>query len=431
MHPLFLLVFLPVDPPGISETPKPVAVNRQQEKEFLEKHKQARPRLPMPPEGTGPLARVNNGRFRQFYLPPEFQQGGLGSREPDPDLILDNTFKVKLFWITSRANNCYYCLGHQEHKLMAAGVTDDGIAALDSDWTSFTPAEVAAYEFTRKLTFEPHKIGPEDIAKLGKHYNPKQILEMTITVAGFNSMNRWTDGLNIPAEENGNFFRKEGGADLSSFQTPTSDKFAKAKSIVAPFEKQGGDGAMVAWPKRPELESPAQVRESWANLAKRKPVLPIADKLPETWTPLDHPPHWALLLATFPKSGKARYEGVRAVAEKGQLSPKLKAAIAWAAARQDRAWYALAVARKRLLELGLTDEQIFGLDHDASALESTERSALSLARKLAAAPATVTDKDIEDLRKSFSDKQVAEIVHHVCNAAFFNRVTETAALPLD
>jgi hypothetical protein len=51
---------------------------------------------------------VNNGRFRQYYL-PEFSSGrGSSGREPDPAMTLDNTFKVKLFWITSRTNNCYY-----------------------------------------------------------------------------------------------------------------------------------------------------------------------------------------------------------------------------------------------------------------------------------------------------------------------------------
>ena len=52
-------------------------------------------------------------------------------------------------------------------------------------------------------------------------------------------------------------------------------------------------------------------------------------------------------------------------------------------------------------------------------------------RKLSAAPATVTDTDVEVLRKVFTDHEVAELVHHVCNASFFDRATEAARLPLD
>ena len=56
---------------------------------------------------------------------------------------------------------------------------------------------------------------------------------------------------------------------------------------------------------------------------------------------------------------------------------------------------------------------------------------LAFARKLAAAPATVTDADVEALRKLHNDFEVAEVVHHVCQAAFFDRVTEAARLPLE
>jgi hypothetical protein len=101
---LTALLLAPADPP--SADPKPVPATREEQKDLLEGYKKARPRLPMPPAGEGTRG-VNNGRFRQYYL-PEFGGGGGSGREPDPAMTLDNTFKVKLFWITSRANNCYY-----------------------------------------------------------------------------------------------------------------------------------------------------------------------------------------------------------------------------------------------------------------------------------------------------------------------------------
>jgi alkylhydroperoxidase family enzyme len=74
---------------------------------------------------------------------------------------------------------------------------------------------------------------------------------------------------------------------------------------------------------------------------------------------------------------------------------------------------------------------VFALDGDGQSLPEAERAAVAFARKLTAAPATVTDADVEGLRKLFTDKQVAEIVHQVCTAAFFDRLTESANLPLD
>ena len=142
-------------------------------------------------------------------------------------------------------------------------------------------------------------------------------------------------------------------------------------------------------------------------------------------------PNWERMLNVFAKSSASRIAGLKTAAEKGDLPAKLKAEIAWAAAREDRAWYALDMAKKKLKAAGLTDDQIFALDANGNDLVERERLALAFARKLAVAPATVTDADVEGLRKHYKDREVAEIVHHVSNAAFLNRITEAAGLPLD
>lgn len=302
-------------------------------------------------------------------------------------------------------------------------MTDDEIAALDGDWADAKPSERAAYAYTRKLTFEPHAITQSDIDELKKHYTPTQVLEIVVTVAGYNSTNRWTDGLNIPAEENGNFFRKtEGKVDLKTFQTPTSPKYVGQVSRIAPLPKECKTTSPPSWDERPALEDRATVEKKLQSLSIRQPSLPLT---------AGEGANWERLLATFPKTGGSRAEGVKAAAERGTLCPRVKAEMAWAAARTDRAWYAVAIARDRLKALGFTDDQIYALDGDGKSLPEAERVAIVFARKLTAAPATVTDQDVEGLRKLYTDKQVAEIVHQVCNAAFFNRVTETANLPLD
>ncbi|HYH67236.1 MAG TPA: hypothetical protein VD866_21245, partial [Urbifossiella sp.] len=375
--------------------------------------------------------KVNNGRFRAYYLPAEFRDFGLGGRGGTPDAAtsLDNTFKTRLFWVVSRVNNCYYCLGHQEYKLSAAGLTDDEIAALDGDWDALAPNLRAAVRFTRQLTVAPHTVTAADLAELGKHFTPNQCAEIVLAVGGYNAMNRWTDGLNIPGEAGGDFFAKGGeGKKVASFSTPASPKYADFVSRVAPLPEKCVKASAPAWPARPKLEDRAAVEAAWA--AARTPLLPVAADA-KAFGYEGAAPNWAKLLAVFPNSTKGRAAGLKVATEGGKLSPRLKAGIAWVAAREDRAWYALAVARDRLKATGLTDDQVFGLDADAAALPEKERKALAFARKLSAAPATVTDADVEALRKEFTDFEVAEVVHHVCNAAFFDRVTESARLPLD
>src|SRR5436190_1534753 len=97
--------------------------------------------------------------MRRLSLALGFAMASAGfGRAQDSKMTLDYPFKVELFWIVSRTNNCQYCLGHQESKLLAAGLKEDDIAALDGDWSDATPARRAAYAFARKITYEPNQL---------------------------------------------------------------------------------------------------------------------------------------------------------------------------------------------------------------------------------------------------------------------------------
>lgn len=110
---LFLAAFAvpSADPAPPNPEPKNVPVTRIEFKDALEGYKTAKPRLPMPPpDPDNTKSKVNNGWFRSYYL-SHLGTGGQTvafSREPDSALTLDGTFKVKLFWVTSRTNNCFY-----------------------------------------------------------------------------------------------------------------------------------------------------------------------------------------------------------------------------------------------------------------------------------------------------------------------------------
>lgn len=136
------------------------------------------------------------------------------------------------------------------------------------------------------------------------------------------------------------------------------------------------------------------------------------------------------LLGHFPVHGKQWVLQLRAARDKGRLSPELKAQIAYTAARQDRAWYALADARARLLALGYNDDRVFALD-DLTKLPEAEQAALGLARKSTASPQRISDADIAAARQHFSDNEVAEIMYHVTVAAFVDRLSEAAGLPVE
>ena len=149
--------------------PRPIPLTRPEMKQLVEDMKVRKPRIPLPElteEEKAKLGERGGGyesRLRLHYMPAgEARAGGAGAaggraraaggagalaggREQDPNMSLDYAFKTELFWIASRANNCQYCLGHQESKLLNAGLKEDEIAALDFDWSEFTPEERAAF----------------------------------------------------------------------------------------------------------------------------------------------------------------------------------------------------------------------------------------------------------------------------------------------
>jgi AhpD family alkylhydroperoxidase len=442
--------------------PRPVPLTRPEMKQRLEEIKQRTPRVPLPElTDAERVALAERGvtyenRLRYHYLPalPPALAGSWrwsgsgfagGSRDADPDMRLDYAFKTRLFWIVSRTNNCQYCLGHQESKLLAAGMGEDQIAALDSEWTLFPAREQAAFAYSRKLTYSPQSLNDADFAALAPHFTPLEILEMTLSIAGNNAINRWKEGAGVPQSSDGGNFGRTGSNPPTaprpptdhSYLTPTSNKYAARLSRVAPIanDPRTGSPTTRAVFRREALESRAVVEQALLAAASRQPRLPLADDkaardvLPPEWKADSAPlPGWVRLLASFPRSAPTRILAVRMLETGGDLPAALKAKTAWILARQDRAWYALGEARAALHREGLTDDAIFAIDETAT---PAERSLFQVARNLAASPVVLTDNDVADAVKLAGPRIVTQFIQYVTHRASFQRVTEAAKLPIE
>jgi len=447
--------------------PRLVPATRPQMKQMIEEIKDREPRIPLPPmtaeeeEALGERASNYEARVRYHYLGKDLLLFGSrgaatapapGTRPQDPEATLSYPFKVQLFWVVSRTNNCQYCIGHQETKLLAAGVPEEVIAALDCDWSSFTDAERAAFAFARKYTLQPHTFSGTEIEGLKQFYTDRQILEMCLSMSWNNAINRWKEAIGVPQN------REEGGYSrmlrdyereqkpipeelaklpVGSYLTETPIKFRDTPSIVAPL---GGDGSSTDSAGLPR--SAARVRETYAEveqilaaLPERKATLELLD--PQTTRErLDLPPstpvaHWMQLLARFPLEGVQRARGVMSLEKLTALPPLLRAQIAWIVARQDRAWYALAMARDALQDRGLTTDQIALLDGDWSEYTAEERSLFQLASSLAASPVVLHDQHVQEALAAAGPERVVQAIELVTQLAAFQRITEIAQLPAE
>jgi hypothetical protein len=457
-----------------ADDPRPVPLTRPEMKQFLEDMKGRKPRIPLPELTEDEKARLvereigYENRLRTLYLPegwgfgggganratgtaatPKTAQagGGLG-RNSDPNMTLDYAFKTELFWIVSRTNNCQYCMGHQESKLLGAGLSEDTIASLDGDWSGFTPAQRSAFAFARKITYQPYLLSDADITGLRKDYQDSQILEMILSVAGNNAINRWKEGAGIPQSKNGGGLgrRTEAGAVAApasnappqTYLTPTSEKFRTLISRVAPvaIDPKTGEPTHQTISRRPALEPRDEVEKNLEIARKRTPRLPLLDDakaravVSEAW-PEGPLPEWVRLVANFPREGLNRVNSIKSAEEKGVLTPLLKAQVSWIIARQDRAWYATGQARHRLKELGQTDGQIYQLDGDWSSFKPADQAMFTLVKKLATSPVVLTDADVDQAVKLTTPREVTQMICYTTTRASFDRITESAGLQLE
>ncbi|HVX14744.1 MAG TPA: carboxymuconolactone decarboxylase family protein [Pirellulales bacterium] len=449
--------------------PRPIPLTRPEMKELIEDMKARKPRIPLPEltaeekERLGERGAGYEGRLRSLYMPASEGRGtgagaggggrgtgggfgnGFSGRDNNGEMTLDYRFKTMLFWIVSRTNNCQYCLGHQESKLLGAGMTEDEIAALDGDWLQFSPAERAAFAYARKLTYEPNRINDADIDRLREFYRDLQILEMTLSVSGNNAINRWKEGVGVPqSSSGGGFGRRDANGAVTepppapvahSYLTPTSEPFQKTVTKVAPLtlDDQSGAPTRTTVCRRPALEPREEAEKILNAAAQRKARLPLVDEskareLLGEETGNQPLPQWVRLLANFPTAGKSLIASWRSGEDKGDLTPMLKAQVSWILARQDRAWYAAAQARAKMRELGASENQIYALDGDWQEFSAADQALFNVAKKLAATPVVLTDADVSKALELTGPRQVVQLVSYVTQRASFDRITEAAGL---
>jgi alkylhydroperoxidase family enzyme len=262
-----------------------------------------------------------------------------------------------------------------------------------------------------------------------------ETFEIIFWASSYNVTNRWTEGLSIPLEAHRRFL------------VPMPDGFKDRPSQVAPLVRRdlGATPAPALIAPRPPLESRAEVEAALAACRQRKPYLTLpSEKAALAFLPEgirqeapgvfpDNVPvtNWMRLYAIFPKSGGYRIQCTLAEAARGTIEPRLRAQIDWICARQDRAWYAVGQAKRRLLALGETEDAIYALDGDWKSFTAKEQLTFAFVRKMTVAPAAVTDADVDRLRKLYSDTQVAELVYRASLAAMLDRAAEACGLPLE
>jgi AhpD family alkylhydroperoxidase len=111
------------------------------------------------------------------------------------DLLLQVSLAV------SMVNGCRYCTIHQVLGLRRQGVDPGKLLALRKDDEALTPRELVAVEFARALTRGPAEVTDAGYERLRAEFGEAGALEVLLQTCTFAFMNRFTDGLALPSED--------------------------------------------------------------------------------------------------------------------------------------------------------------------------------------------------------------------------------------
>ena len=139
---------------------------------------------------------------RAMLRVPDFQAAwrdfGFQNRQ---NWTIDRNIQLQISFAVSMANGCRYCTLHQVLGLRRLGVDPKKLLAMKKDDSALTPKELTAVEFARKSTKQPNSITDADFDKLKKEFGEQGAVEVVLQTGAFAFMNRFTDGLRLPSED--------------------------------------------------------------------------------------------------------------------------------------------------------------------------------------------------------------------------------------
>ena len=121
----------------------------------------------------------------------------------DPEGSVTPGFKRLLAHVSSRIHGCQYCMAHTASGALRLGVDEEKVAAVWEYQTSphYSEGERAALDFAVAAASIPNAVDDELFARMRRHWNDGQIVEILGVISVFGFLNRWNDSLATPLEE--------------------------------------------------------------------------------------------------------------------------------------------------------------------------------------------------------------------------------------
>jgi uncharacterized peroxidase-related enzyme len=116
--------------------------------------------------------------------------------------VLPRETQLQISFAVSMANGCRYCTLHQVAGLRRLNVEPAKLIAMQKDDSALDAREKACVLFARKLTKTPSAMDDGDYAALRATLGSDQeAADAVLQTCMFSFMNRFTDGLRLPSED--------------------------------------------------------------------------------------------------------------------------------------------------------------------------------------------------------------------------------------
>lgn len=110
--------------------------------------------------------------------------------------------QLHISFAVSMANGCRYCTVHQVVGLKRLGVDIAKLVAMQKSDSALSPLELALVTFARRLTKSPKTMQEADYTLLQSVINDERAtFDALLQTCTFSFMNRFTDGLRLPSED--------------------------------------------------------------------------------------------------------------------------------------------------------------------------------------------------------------------------------------
>src|SRR5215469_9429684 len=166
----------------------------------------------------------------------------------------------------------------------------------------------------------------------------------------------------------------------------------------------------------------------------REAVTDVGDILLASESRMGFIPNSQLIMARRPETLRAFAQlGAAINGPSSTIDPQLRNLVSQMASRAAGCGYCMAHTAHTAERVGIAADKENALwEYETSPLFSAaERAALSVAQGAAQVPNAVTDTDVPELRKQYSEAQIVDIVAVIALFGFLNRFNDTMATELE